>query len=98
MGTEAGTVGTAIDQRMRLAFTAADPVDEATLEGIAISAQMGSPLARDRMGAVGAETDDGRIRRITLVDLRGQPAAGTPDGMVGRLVGRGPFLRAPAAC
>ena len=32
------------------------------------------------------------------VDLGGQSAAGPADGMVVRLAGRGPFLRAPAAC
>ncbi|MEY9840662.1 hypothetical protein [Streptacidiphilus sp. EB103A] len=34
LGSEAGTVGTAIDQRLRLAFTAQAPLDEATLRGI----------------------------------------------------------------
>lgn len=34
VGYEAGTVGTAIDQRLRLAFTAAVPVDAATMIGI----------------------------------------------------------------
>ncbi|MER7694724.1 hypothetical protein [Streptomyces sp. NPDC097610] len=38
VGTEAGTVGTAIDQRLRLAFTAAAPVDDASLIGIELSA------------------------------------------------------------
>ncbi|GAA3388670.1 hypothetical protein GCM10017752_10000 [Streptomyces roseoviridis] len=32
------------------------------------------------------------------MDLRGQPAAGPADGVVVRLAGRGPFLRAPTAC
>lgn len=32
------------------------------------------------------------------VDLCRQPASGTADGVVGGLVGRSPFLRAPAAC
>jgi hypothetical protein len=32
------------------------------------------------------------------VDLGGQPAAGPADGVVGRFAGRGPLLRAPAAC
>jgi hypothetical protein len=35
VGFEAGTVGTAIDQRLRLAFTCAEPVDAATLVGVA---------------------------------------------------------------
>ncbi|WP_433259779.1 hypothetical protein ACQPYK_49300 (plasmid) [Streptosporangium sp. CA-135522] len=34
VGYEAGTVGTAIDQRLRLAFTCAPPVDAATTAGI----------------------------------------------------------------
>ncbi|MEV7011999.1 hypothetical protein [Streptosporangium sp. NPDC051022] len=34
VGYEAGTVGTAIDQRLRLAFTCAEPVDAATADGI----------------------------------------------------------------
>lgn len=32
------------------------------------------------------------------VDLRGQSTAGPTDGVVVRLVGRGPCLRVPAAC
>lgn len=32
------------------------------------------------------------------VDLRGQSAAGPADGVIARLAGRSPFLRAPAAC
>lgn len=32
------------------------------------------------------------------VDLRSQPASGAADGVVRRLVGWSPFLRAPAAC
>lgn len=32
------------------------------------------------------------------VDLRGRSAAGTADGVVAGFAGRGPFLRAPAAC
>ncbi|MFD3697935.1 hypothetical protein ACFWUZ_17550 [Streptomyces sp. NPDC058646] len=31
------------------------------------------------------------------IDLGGQSAAGASEGMVGRLAGRGPFWRAPAA-
>ncbi|WP_240677034.1 hypothetical protein [Actinacidiphila soli] len=53
VGTEAGTVGTAIDQRLRLAFTAAAPVDEATLIGIELSGHCGG--AGLRMRAVGNE-------------------------------------------
>ncbi|MEO3810784.1 hypothetical protein ABGB17_17430 [Sphaerisporangium sp. B11E5] len=36
VGGEAGTVGTAIDQRLRLAFTTIDPVDSATRSGISL--------------------------------------------------------------
>ncbi|GAA3517900.1 hypothetical protein FHR32_000854 [Streptosporangium album] len=36
VGYEAGTVGTAVDQRLRLAFTCAAPVDAATMAGIAL--------------------------------------------------------------
>ena len=42
VGTEAGTVGTAIDQRLRLAFTAAAPVDDASVDGIDVAATMGA--------------------------------------------------------
>lgn len=35
VGFEAGTVGTVVDQRLRLAFTAMTPLDEASLAGIA---------------------------------------------------------------
>ncbi|WP_329448957.1 hypothetical protein OG906_37840 (plasmid) [Streptomyces sp. NBC_01426] len=31
-------------------------------------------------------------------DLCGQSVAGTPEGMVGRLAGRGKLWQAPAAC
>ncbi|MEV5898539.1 hypothetical protein [Streptomyces sp. NPDC052127] len=41
VGTEAGTVGTAIDQRLRLAFTAAALVDDASLIGIELSSGIG---------------------------------------------------------
>ena len=34
LGSEAGTVGTAIDQRLRLAFTAREPLDGAALRGV----------------------------------------------------------------
>ncbi|MGW7444969.1 hypothetical protein [Kitasatospora sp. NPDC054795] len=55
VGTEAGTVGTAIDQRLRLALTAAAPVDPATRLGIDISRGMARALAGERMGAVGEQ-------------------------------------------
>ncbi|GHJ19065.1 hypothetical protein ACH4LN_32020 [Streptomyces albus] len=43
VGTEAGTVGTAIDQRLRLAFTTASPLDGATLIGMAQAGQWPGP-------------------------------------------------------
>ncbi|MFI9365944.1 hypothetical protein ACIG5E_33570 [Kitasatospora sp. NPDC053057] len=55
VGTEAGTVGTAIDQRLRLALTAAEPVDLATHLGIDISRGMGGRQAGERMGVVGEQ-------------------------------------------
>ncbi|MGV9895814.1 hypothetical protein [Streptomyces tendae] len=54
VGTEAGTVGTAIDQRLRLAFTAAAPVDDASLIGIERTGRIGGGAGL-RMRAVGNE-------------------------------------------
>lgn len=54
VGTEAGTVGTAIDQRLRLAFTAAAPIDTATLIGIELTGQATQSTGL-RMRAVGNE-------------------------------------------
>ncbi|MGW3569623.1 hypothetical protein ACWDSL_38160 [Streptomyces sp. NPDC000941] len=54
VGTEAGTVGTAIDQRLRLAFTAAAPVDEASLIGVELTGQIGLGAGL-RMRAAGNE-------------------------------------------
>ncbi|MGW7821840.1 hypothetical protein ACWGLF_27820 [Streptomyces puniciscabiei] len=54
VGTEAGNVGTAIDYRLRLAFTAAEPVDPVALEGIEITGQYRSDVSQ-RMHAVGRE-------------------------------------------
>jgi hypothetical protein len=48
-------VGTAIDQRLRLAFTTAAPVDEASLIGIQLSGEIGDPTVSARMLAVGDE-------------------------------------------
>ncbi|WP_309114702.1 hypothetical protein [Saccharothrix sp.] len=42
VGNEAGTVGTAVDQRLRLAFTTADPVDLATRAGVLLSDEYAS--------------------------------------------------------
>jgi hypothetical protein len=45
VGYEAGTVGTAIDQRLRLAFTSATPVDAATMIGVDNIRATGKTLA-----------------------------------------------------
>ncbi|MEN8655501.1 hypothetical protein ABCR94_34245 [Streptomyces sp. 21So2-11] len=66
VATEAGTVGTAIDQRLRLAFTAASPVDDASLKGIACTGQIGGRGAGLRMRAVGNEL----AARLTETTLR----------------------------
>jgi hypothetical protein len=50
-------------------------------------------LSRSEMESQGPATGIGRE-----VDLRGQPAAGSADGMVAWLPGKRPFLPAPAAC
>ncbi|MEU4828798.1 hypothetical protein AB0H37_43745 [Actinomadura sp. NPDC023710] len=57
VGYEAGTIGTAIDQRLRLAFTCSAPVDAATLLGVE-----GCAAAADRSGnpVVRAIADTGR--------------------------------------
>ncbi|MCM2424234.1 hypothetical protein [Streptomyces sp. RKAG293] len=73
IGGEAGTIGTAIDQRLRLAFTAAAPVDDASLDGIAVAATMSDTLAGDRMGAVGAELVEhleATVHALSLDDRR----------------------------
>ncbi|MEU4806603.1 hypothetical protein [Actinosynnema sp. NPDC023587] len=77
VGFEAGTVGTAVDQRLRLAFTAADPVDAATRLGVAdcrIAAE--SPILGIRRGplsealaTVGAQLVD----RITATVAEMEP-------------------------
>ena len=84
VGTEAGTVGTAIDQRLRLAFTTAAPVDEASLIGIDLTAGIdttrlpdGSPPrgAGLRMRSVGNELAARLTTTIRTLDLdnRGTP-------------------------
>lgn len=75
VGTEAGTVGTAIDQRLRLAFTAAAPVDDASLIGIDLSGGIGGRGAGLRMRAAGNELTarlTETVRRLDL-DNRDQP-------------------------
>ncbi|MEV7684038.1 hypothetical protein AB0O64_36715 [Streptomyces sp. NPDC088341] len=73
VGTEAGTVGTAIDQRLRLAFTAAAPVDLATLIGIETSGALGRHGLR--MRAVGNELAARLTQTVHHLDLdnRDQP-------------------------
>ncbi|MEV0750194.1 hypothetical protein AB0I75_34170 [Streptomyces sp. NPDC050273] len=75
VGTEAGTVGTAIDQRLRLAFTAAAPVDDASLIGIALSGGIGGRDTGLRMRTAGNELAvrlTETVRRLDL-DNRNQP-------------------------
>ncbi|MER6231556.1 hypothetical protein ABT169_20740 [Streptomyces sp. NPDC001616] len=75
VGTEAGTVGTAIDQRLRLAFTATAPVDDASLIGIDLSGGFGGRGAGLRMRAAGNELAvrlTETVRRLHL-DNRNQP-------------------------
>ncbi|MEU7599156.1 hypothetical protein AB0B79_40140, partial [Streptomyces sp. NPDC039022] len=81
VGTEAGTVGTAIDQRLRLAYTAAAPVDEASLIGIeSTGASYGG--AGLRMRAVGnelaARLTDAAVHRLDL-DHRETPMSRAHD-------------------
>ncbi|MFF7191389.1 hypothetical protein ACFZAR_40795 [Streptomyces sp. NPDC008222] len=54
VNTEAGNVGTAIDYRLRLAFTAAEPVDHVAIAGILLTSEHGSEVSQ-RMHAVGKE-------------------------------------------
>ncbi|MFE6274095.1 hypothetical protein ACFVQ9_35500 [Streptomyces goshikiensis] len=68
VGTEAGTVGTAIDQRLRLAFTTAVPVDEATEAGIALTGGIGRGAGL-RMRAVGSELAAGLTVAVRRLDL-----------------------------
>ncbi|PIM72691.1 hypothetical protein CTU88_11265 [Streptomyces sp. JV178] len=58
VGTEAGNVGTAIDYRLRLAFTTAEPVDHVARAGIVLTAATDDSYdsdARRRMRTVGEE-------------------------------------------
>jgi hypothetical protein len=81
VGTEAGTVGTAIDQRLRLAFSAAAPVDEASLIGIQLSGEIGGPAASRRMLAVGQELIEllGAMVYGLALDVRDQPLERAQD-------------------
>ncbi|WP_406172024.1 hypothetical protein OIE52_50300 [Streptomyces canus] len=69
VGTEAGTVGTAIDQRLRLAFTAAAPVDDASLIGIELSGGIGGRGAGLRMRAAGNELTARLTETVRRLDL-----------------------------
>lgn len=69
VGTEAGTVGTAIDQRLRLAFTAAAPVDDASLIGIELSGGIGGRGAGLRMRAAGNELAVRLTETVHRLDL-----------------------------
>lgn len=84
VGTEAGTVGTAIDQRLRLAFTTAAPVDLATLMGIEYS---GSARRHGlRMRTVGNELASCLTETVHRLDLdnRDQPLGRAHDEETGR--------------
>ncbi|WP_328982803.1 hypothetical protein OG258_49280 [Streptomyces mirabilis] len=69
VGTEAGTVGTAIDQRLRLAFTAAAPVDDASLIGIDLTGGIGGRGAGLRMRAAGNELAVRLTETVHRLDL-----------------------------
>ncbi|MFC7979741.1 hypothetical protein ACFUT3_31470 [Streptomyces cinereoruber] len=69
VGTEAGNVGTAIDQRLRLAFTAAAPVDEASLIGIELTGRFGGHGEGLRMRAVGNELAARLTETVQYLDL-----------------------------
>ncbi|OEJ22573.1 hypothetical protein [Streptomyces subrutilus] len=70
VGTEAGNVGTAIDQRLRLAFTAAAaaPVDLATEAGIDLTGGIGRGAGL-RMRAVGNEFAARLAETVHRLDL-----------------------------
>ncbi|MFD4392638.1 hypothetical protein [Streptomyces sp. NPDC058495] len=69
VGTEAGTVGTAIDQRLRLAFTAAAPVDDAALSGIERTGQFGGHGEGLRMRVVGNQLAARLTETVQDLDL-----------------------------
>ncbi|MGQ4389059.1 hypothetical protein [Streptomyces sp. SAS_270] len=69
VGTEAGTVGTAIDQRLRLAFTTAVPVDDASLIGIELSGGFGGRGAGLWMRAAGNELAVRLTETVRRLDL-----------------------------
>ncbi|MFH9958936.1 hypothetical protein ACH4OX_32635 [Streptomyces roseolus] len=72
VGTEAGTVGTAIDHRLRLAFCATRPFGDPARFGVMTLPQ---DEVGDRMRAVGEELED-RLEEVAAqldLDGRGQP-------------------------
>ncbi|WP_234327528.1 hypothetical protein [Streptomyces sp. NRRL WC-3742] len=69
VGTEAGTVGTAIDLRLRLAFNAAAPVDPATVWGVEMCRGIGGPRVGERMGAVGEQLLERLAETAHALDL-----------------------------
>lgn len=86
VGGEAGTVGTAIDQRLRLAFTTADSVDAATAWGVALCGPANTPdrrtrdpqaaladVGRDLVTAIAASAADLRL------DVRSTPMVRTGE-------------------
>ncbi|MFJ3310830.1 hypothetical protein ACIPSA_49445 [Streptomyces sp. NPDC086549] len=64
VGTEACTIGTAIDYRLRLAFTAAQPVDPIARAGFLLISSDGSEAGR-QMRAVGEELAE-RLKETVL--------------------------------
>jgi hypothetical protein len=62
-------VGTAIDQRLRLAFTAAAPVDDASLIGIELTGRIGGRGAGLRMRSVGNELAARLTETVRRLDL-----------------------------
>jgi hypothetical protein len=75
VGTEAGTVGTAIDQRLRLAFTTAEPVDEATRIGMLMSRGERGSKTGETLFRVGVELRARMTEVVQAMDLddRGLP-------------------------
>ncbi|MFF3597942.1 hypothetical protein [Kitasatospora indigofera] len=69
VGTEAGTVGTAIDQRLRLALTAAAPTDLVTRLGVDTAGRMGGPKAGEPMGVVGDQLLQRLTETVQAMDL-----------------------------
>ncbi|MFD4874574.1 hypothetical protein ACFWOB_14615 [Streptomyces sp. NPDC058420] len=71
VGTEGGTVGTAIDYWLRLSFTAAKPVDPVAVLGML---HLGTDDVGVEMRIVGQEL------AVRLSEVGGQPKTHRPDG------------------